>query len=44
MGDDNIIIRGGDRDLWIDFAGKCKKEKKKIWDVLSKLIKEYLDR
>jgi hypothetical protein len=42
MGNDIITIRGADRNLWIDFIAKCKKEKKKAWDVLSKYIKDYL--
>lgn len=44
MGDDRIAVRGVDRDLWIDFVARCKKDKKTAWEVLSKLIKDYLAR
>ena len=32
----------GDRNLWIDFVSKVKKEKKEVWDVLETFIKNYL--
>ena len=40
---DTITLKG-DRNLWIDFVAKIKKEKKEVWQVLEKLIKEYLKR
>ena len=39
-----VITLKGDRDLWIDFVAKVKKEKKQVWEVLGRLIKEYLER
>lgn len=38
----DIISLRGERDLWIDFVAKVKKDKKEVWDVLSKLIRKYL--
>ena len=38
---DVITIRG-ERDLWLDFIHKTKKEKKKAWDVLSPFLKKYV--
>ena len=38
---ETISIRG-ERDLWIEFIHKAKKEKKKIWDVLSPYLKKYI--
>ncbi len=32
----------GDRDKWIDFTTKVKKERKEVWEVLSQLIDKYL--
>jgi len=37
---DTISIRG-DRELWLEFIHKAKKEKKKVWDVLSPFLKKY---
>ena len=39
---DTISIRG-DRELWLEFIHKAKKEKKKAWDVLSPYLKKYID-
>lgn len=38
----DVITFKGDRDLWIDFVAKIKKERKQIWEVLEKFIKDYL--
>jgi len=38
---DVITIRG-ERELWLDFIHKTKKEKKKAWDVLSPFLKKYI--
>lgn len=38
----DVITFKGDRNLWIDFVAKIKKERKEVWQVLEKLIKEYL--
>jgi hypothetical protein len=38
---DTISIRG-ERELWIEFIHRAKKEKKKIWDVLSPYLKKYI--
>jgi len=40
MGD--IITFRGDRDIWIDFIAKIKKERKNVWQVLEKFIISYL--
>ena len=37
-----IITFRGNRDLWIDFVAKVKKERKQVWQVLEKFIKSYL--
>ena len=38
----DVITLRGERDLWIDFIHKAKKEKKKAWDVLSLFLKKYI--
>jgi|GEM_PF-1861180 len=38
---DTITIRG-ERELWIEFTHKAKKEKKKAWEVLSPFLRKYL--
>jgi len=38
----DVITLKGNRDLWIDFVAKIKKEKKEVWEVLEKMILEYL--
>jgi len=38
---DSITIKG-DRNKWIDFISKVKKNKKSVWEVLEKLIDKYL--
>lgn len=40
MGD--VITFRGNRDLWIDFVAKLKKDKKEVWEILEKFIKNYL--
>jgi hypothetical protein len=40
--DKEVITVIGERDLWIDFVSKIKKDRKTVWEVLEKLIKEYL--
>ena len=42
MNKKEIITFRGNRDLWIDFVAKAKKERKQIWEVLEKFIKSYL--
>jgi hypothetical protein len=39
---DTISIRG-DRDLWLEFIHKAKKEKKKVWEVLTPFLNKYVD-
>ena len=43
---EDIISIRGDRDLWLDFTHKIKKQKKKgretVWKVLNLFIKDYL--
>ena len=37
-----VICFRGDRNLWIDFIAKIKKERKEVWQVLEAFIKDYL--
>jgi transcription termination factor NusB len=37
---DTISIRG-ERELWLEFIYKAKKEKRKAWEVLSLFIRKY---
>ena len=39
---DTISIRG-DRELWLEFIRKAKKEKKKVWEVLTPFLNKYVD-
>jgi len=36
-----ISLRG-ERDLWIEFIHKVKKDRKKAWDFLSPYLKKYI--
>ena len=38
----DIITIRGERELWLDFIHKVKKEKKKAWDILSPFLKKYV--
>ena len=38
----SIITLRGERDLWIDFTHKVKKDKKQVWQVLSPFLKKYV--
>lgn len=38
---DVITIRG-ERELWLDFMHKAKKERKKAWEVLSPFLRKYV--
>ena len=38
----DVITLRGERNLWIDFIHKAKKEKKKAWDVLSPFLRKYV--
>ena len=37
-----IITLRGERELWIDFTHKVKKDKKQVWQVLSPFLKKYI--
>jgi hypothetical protein len=38
-----LISMRGNRDLWIDFTNKIRKEKgKTVWDVIEPMLKEYI--
>jgi hypothetical protein len=37
-----ISLRG-ERELWLEFVHKTKREKKKVWEVLTPFLKKYLD-
>jgi len=38
---DTITLKG-ERNLWIDFVGCIKKQRKEVWEVLEKFIRSYL--
>ena len=38
----DVITLRGERELWIDFIHKTKKEKKKAWDVLSPYLRKFI--
>jgi len=38
----DIITLRGERDLWIDFVAKVKKERKEVWEVLSPFLRKYI--
>ena len=38
----DIICFRGERNEWIDFIAKLKKEKKEVWEILQPFIKDYL--
>ena len=38
---DTITVRG-ERELWLDFIHKAKKDKRKAWDILCPFLKKYL--
>lgn len=37
-----VTIRNCNRDVWLDFVAKCKKERKTAWEVLEPILKEYV--
>ena len=41
MARERISLRGN-RDVWIDFTNKVRKERKQIWRVLEPMLKNYL--
>jgi hypothetical protein len=38
----DIITFRGDRNLWIDFVARIKKNREQVWKVLEKFIRSYL--
>jgi len=38
----DVITLRGERELWVEFIYKAKKERRKAWDVLSPFLKKYL--
>ena len=38
----DIITVRGERELWLEFIHKAKKEKKKAWEILSPFLKKYV--
>jgi hypothetical protein len=38
----DVITLRGERDLWIDFIHKAKKEKKKAWSILKPFLRKYV--
>jgi hypothetical protein len=37
-----VITLRGERDLWLDFVHKARKDKKKVWDVLNPYLRKYI--
>ena len=37
-----VITLRGERDLWIDFVHKVRKDKKKVWDILNPYLRKYI--
>lgn len=37
-----VITLKGDRNLWMEFTIKLKKQKKEVWNVLEPWIKKFL--
>lgn len=42
--DDEVVTFRGNRDVWIDFVAKVKKKRKKVWEVLEELLKEFISK
>jgi hypothetical protein len=38
---DSISFKG-DRNLWIDFVAKVKKQRKEVWEALKPFIESYI--
>jgi len=38
---DSISLRG-ERELWLEFIHKTKKERKKVWEVFTPFLKKYI--
>ena len=38
----HVITIRGERELWLDFVHKAKKDKKKVWDVLNPFLRKYV--
>jgi hypothetical protein len=38
----DIITIRGERELWLDFTHKVKKDKKKVWPVLMPFVRKYV--
>lgn len=36
-----VITIRGERELWLDFVHRVKKDKKKVWEVLSLFLRKY---
>jgi hypothetical protein len=37
-----VITLRGERDLWLDFVHKVRKDKKKVWDILNPYLRKYI--
>jgi len=37
-----VITLRGERDLWVDFIYKVRKDKKRVWDILSPYLRKYI--
>ena len=38
----DIMTFRGKRELWLDFVHKVKKDRKRVWEVLSPFLKKYI--
>jgi len=38
----HVITLRGERDLWLDFVYKSRRDKKKVWDVLGPYLRKYI--
>ncbi len=38
----HVITLRGERDLWLDFLHKARKDKKKVWDILTPYLRKYV--
>lgn len=41
---ETLTIKSYNRNLWFDFTNIIKKKKKKVWEELEPLLKEYIEK
>jgi len=42
MVNDDVLSLRGNRDLWMDFTDRTRRQKKTVWETLEPMIREYL--